>query len=112
MSQIPTTAVINAIVVLLTEAYDGPPDPSSTWFIDNEPDSGILGIIRDVSATEASMPVHESGEAGSTVAANVEHLRWSLANANGAFRGENYQAKWGESWKLIGADEAEWDRLR
>ena len=23
----------------------GPPDPHATWFIDNEPDAGILGIF-------------------------------------------------------------------
>jgi hypothetical protein len=33
MTTIPTAAVITSIVDLLTEAYAGPPDPSSTWFI-------------------------------------------------------------------------------
>jgi hypothetical protein len=28
-----------SIAELLTEAYAGPPDPNSTWFIDNAPDS-------------------------------------------------------------------------
>jgi hypothetical protein len=112
LTTISATAVLNSIVELLTEAYDGPPNPKATWFIDNEPDSGILGIIAGVSAAEASRSVHGSREAGSTIAANVEHLRWSLAMSNAAIRGEPFEGKWKESWSLIEADEAGWDRLR
>ena len=53
MSTLPTATLIQSIADLLTEAYAGPPNPSSTWFIDNEPDSGILGILAGVSAAEA-----------------------------------------------------------
>jgi hypothetical protein len=38
-----TKDVIQSITTLCSEAYAGPADPASTWFIDNEPDSGILG---------------------------------------------------------------------
>ncbi|OGO61329.1 MAG: hypothetical protein A2032_02970 [Chloroflexi bacterium RBG_19FT_COMBO_49_13] len=106
-----TTAVIRAITTLFSEAYAGPADPSSTWFIDNEPDSGVLGIIAGVSAAEASWSTHQK-QPGTTIAAHVEHLRWSLANANGAMQGEPYQENWKESWNTLNADEAEWGRLR
>src|SRR4030066_131531 len=76
-----TTAVIQSITTLFSEAYAGPPNPSSTWFIDNEPDSGILGIIAGVSATEASWSFRKN-DPGTTIVAHVEHLRWSLAAAN------------------------------
>lgn len=109
---LPISVFINSLTELLTEAYDGPPDPTSTWFIDNEPNSGILGILDTVSAEEASKSVHKDGERGSTIAANAEHLRWSLANSNAALRGEPFQAKWSESWELLSADQVEWDRLR
>jgi hypothetical protein len=113
MTQIASTTLIQSIVALLTEAYDGPPNPSETWFVDNEVNAGILGLIDQISAAEASQSVDASGQRGSTIASNVEHLRWSLANANGALRGELYQQNWGESWDLIGSgDTAEWDRLR
>jgi hypothetical protein len=39
-------------------------------------------------------------------------LRWSLANANGALRGDPYQSNWTESWKMISVDDAEWNLLR
>jgi hypothetical protein len=106
-----TSDVLQSIIILFSEAYSGPPDPSSTWFIDNEPDSGILGIIADVSALEASISTHKN-EPGTTIAAHVEHLRWSLANANRALQGEAYQGKWKESWNTLQADETRWEQLK
>ncbi len=112
MTNLATSTLIQSIITLLTEAYAGPPDPRSTWFIDNEPDSGILGIIAGVTAAEASRSVDGSGNPGTTIAAHVEHLRWSLANANGALTGQPYRGNWSESWELTGADEDKWNRLR
>jgi hypothetical protein len=112
METLPVSVLTQAISDLLVEAYDGPPDPSGTWFVDNKPDCGILGSLRHVSAAEASRSVDGSGNPGTTIAANVEHLRWSLANANGALRGEPYQYHWEESWALLEADPERWDALR
>jgi hypothetical protein len=42
----------------------------------------------------------------------VEHLRWSLANANAALQGKPYQGNWKESWNTLHADAARWDQLR
>jgi hypothetical protein len=112
LTTIATATVINSIIDLLTEAYSGPPNPKETWFIDNVPDSGILSILESISAVEASRSVDESGQNGSTIASNAEHLRWSLANANGALRGQPYQPDWMESWNLLNVDEAEWKQLR
>lgn len=112
MREVTIPVLITAITKLLTEAYAGPPDPRSTWFIDNEPNSGILGILAGVSAEEASTSVDGSGETGTTIASHAEHLRWSLAMMNAAIRGEPFQGSWKESWRLIQADPLEWDRLR
>ena len=106
-----TKVVIQTIITLLSEAYAGPSNPASTWFIDNEPDSGILGIIAGVSATEASWSANNE-DPGTTVASHVEHLRWSLANANGALMGKPYQPNWKESWNTVTADESKWKYLQ
>jgi hypothetical protein len=111
MKDIPASMLTESIVTLLTEAYPGPPDPSITWFIDNEPDSGILGILRDVTAEEASRSVDGTGNPGTTIASHAEHLHWSLANMNRAMSGGEF-GSWSESWNLKEADAAEWDRLR
>jgi hypothetical protein len=106
-----TSEVINSIITIFTEAYAGPPDPTSTWFIDNEPDSGILGLIATVTPEEASWSSHQN-DPGTTIASHVEHLRWSLANANGALLGKPYQSNWSESWNTLDADQMKWDWLR
>lgn len=111
MKDVPVSMITDSIITLLTEAYPGPPNPSGTWFIDNEPDSGILGILRDVTAEEASKSVDGTGNPGTTIASHTEHLHWSLANMNRAMSGGEF-GKWSESWDLKQANAAEWDRLR
>ncbi len=106
-----TAVVIQSITILFSEAYAGPADPKSTWFIDNEPDSGILGIIAGVSSAEASWSSNKNNP-GTTIAGHVEHLRWSLANANAALQGKPYQGNWAESWNTLDADETKWDQLK
>jgi hypothetical protein len=111
LTSLSTTAVLKSVTELLTEAYEGPPNPSSTWFIDNEQDSGILGLLAGVSAEEASTSMDGSGETGTTIVSHTEHLRWSLENMNAAIRGDP-QGKWAESWRIVSANNAEWERLR
>ncbi|OGO65984.1 MAG: hypothetical protein A2029_06465 [Chloroflexi bacterium RBG_19FT_COMBO_47_9] len=106
-----TNEVLQSIITLFSEAYAGPPDPSSTWFIDNEPDSGILGIIGGVSTSEAAWS-SKNNEPGTTIAAHVEHLHWSLANANAALQGKPYNSNWKESWNTLDTDELKWAQLK
>jgi hypothetical protein len=112
MSTVLVSTLVNCIAALLTEVYEGPPDPRSTWFIDNEPDAGVFGALRHVTAQEASTSVDGSGDSGSTIASHAEHLHWSLANINATMRGEAWNPDWKESWLTSGADEAEWERLQ
>jgi hypothetical protein len=111
MTTLPVSTLVQSIIDLLTEAYAGPPDARTTWFIDNQPDSGIFGLIAGVTAAEASQSTGKPGAQGETIAANIEHLRWSLANVNGALRGETYHS-WKESWQVETVDTAAWDELR
>jgi len=106
-----TSTVIQSIIILFSEAYRGPADPASTWFIDNEPDSGILGIIAGITSEEASWS-SQAKEPGTTIAGHVEHLRWSLANTNCALHGRQQQGNWKESWNTLDADEAKWEKLK
>jgi hypothetical protein len=112
MTTLTTETIAEVVNVLLTEAYAGPPNPSETWFIDNEPDSGILGLLANISAAAASKSADGSGQPGSSIASHAEHLRWSLANFNNTLRGQPYDSNWGDSWKVREANEADWERLR
>jgi hypothetical protein len=109
---LPAAIVIDSIASLFTEAYEGPRDGSAYWFSDGENGDGVLGTLSSISATEASASPDGSGRAGSTIAAHAEHLRWSLAFSNALARGEQPEADWEQSWKVLTVDTGEWDRLR
>ncbi len=89
------------------EVYDGPKH-SYTWFIGNDPNSGLLGTLNKLNAAEASTSLVEGG---TTIAAHVEHLRWSLEKANGLMRGEKPEMVWPESWRIRVVDKASWGKL-
>jgi len=96
-----------AIIEFLEEVYGGPKH-RYTWFIGNEPDSGLLGTIRGLSAGEASTPVVKGG---TTVAAHIGHMRWTLQKANSLMHGENPKWEWSESWAVRRVDPEEWTSL-
>lgn len=96
---------INGVIIeLLSEAYDGPRHPY-TWFINNDPESGILGTIKKLKAEEASTPIIENG---TTIAAHIEHLRWSLNKTNSLLNGEDPTMNWSESWRVRRVDSEDW----
>lgn len=102
------SALLSALV---QEAYDGPPNPTMTWFADNEPACGILGTLGALSAEEASRPFSPADGAGA--ATHAGHLLFSLNLANRALRGESVHATavWKDSWKYARVDEAAWAKL-
>ncbi len=113
MSSLPVSDLTRSIVELLTEAYVGPPDANSpTWFNDNDPNAGIFGQVRYVTSAEASFSADKTGNPGTTVASHIEHLRWSLENANGAMNGEPYQSNWKASWTVTAVNDQGWNELR
>jgi len=97
----------SAIIEFLEEVYNGPKH-KYTWFIGNEPDSGLLGTIRGITAVEASTSVVEEG---TTVAAHIGHLRWTLLKVNSFIRDENPSWDWSESWAVRLVDPGEWASL-
>ncbi len=96
-----------SLLELLSEAYTGP-NHAYTWFIGNEPGSGLFGTLDGLSAEDAS----RARSHNSTVAAHTEHLRWSLAHANAFARGETPPGSWPESWSVREVDAGAWDDLR
>ena len=101
-------AQINEVIIeFLEEVYDGPNHPY-TWFITTAPNTGLLGTINEMNAEEASTPIIKKG---TTIAAHVEHLRWSLNMANSSIRGENPAMNWSESWRGRHVNSGEWELL-
>jgi len=92
------------IIEFLSEAYVGPSHPY-TWFINNDPESGILGTIKKLKAEEASTPIIDNG---TTIVAHIEHLRWSLNKTNSLLNGEDPTMNWSESWRVRRVDSEDW----
>ena len=97
----------DAIIDFLEEVYDGPKH-RYTWFIGNAPGSGLLGTLRGLSAEEASTPIVKEG---TTIAAHVGHLLWTLQKVNSFMRGENPRWDWSESWAVRLVEPEAWASL-
>lgn len=110
MGQIDTKTLTNAVLALFDEAYVGPANAEMPWFTDNEPDTGILGTLKGVSAAGASRPF---GKDNTTIAAHTAHVRYALSLANRAFRGENpyRDPDWEGSWKTRSVTDDQWKQL-
>ena len=100
--------LISAFLELFDEAYNGPPDPKSTWFTDNAPNAALLGTLDGLDAEHASL-LQASGQ---SLASHAEHLRWSLVLAQAYFRGEQPRPDWEESWRVQSVTQAQWETLR
>ena len=93
---------------LVREAYFGA-DASATWFVNHEPDSGILGTVEPLNAEQASQPGPANGP---SVAAHLEHLRWSLATVNETLRGKPWNPDWSASWSVQSVTDKQWSQLK
>ncbi|HTX74466.1 MAG TPA: hypothetical protein VMC79_16665 [Rectinemataceae bacterium] len=106
-----TDLLTQAALVLYDEAYKGPSDSKGTWFVDNEPDCGMLGMLERLGADEAGRPLRAGDPA--SVASHAGHLLFALSLANRAARGENPYptADWGQSWATRSVDASTWPKL-
>jgi hypothetical protein len=102
---------INAVAGrLFSELIDGAPARGGA-FILNSGDLGLLRSLDKISAADASRSVN----AGATIAAHAQHLRYGLALMNEwAAKGNDpfANAKWDEAWKTSTVDPATWDEIR
>lgn len=105
---VPISEVIAIARELVTEAYEGP-QPHGSWFTGANAEAGFFGTLAGLTADAASRP---SRPGGPSIAAHVEHLRWSLANVNATIRGAAWQPDWSASWSVGSVDEHAWRTLR
>jgi hypothetical protein len=105
---IPVADVMAVARELFTEAYEGP-TPQGSWFVSARQDAGLFDTVGRVTARRASRP---SRPGGPSIAAHVEHLRWSLERVNATVAGAPWQPDWSESWSVSEVDDAAWDELR
>ena len=72
--------------------------------------TSLFETLADLSAEEASRPITE---AGTTIAAHVEHIRFYLRVMEGYMDGESADGlDWKQSWLRTKVTPEEWDSLR
>src|SRR5580765_6214121 len=105
-----TKDVTRSLTTLFSELVDGANDPANA-FILNSGDAGMLRSIDKLDAADAS----RSTNAGATIAAHVQHVRYGLSLMNRwAAEGGNpfADARWDEAWKISTVDDAQWREIR
>ena len=71
--------------------------------------TSLLETLENISAEEASKRITETG---TSIASQVDHLRFYLKVSNDYMDGKKYKADWQGSWKRKTVTEEEWDLLR
>ena len=107
----PDSQTATALARLFTELVDGIVESAGGGFVLNSGDIGLLRSLDKLSAGDAS----RSANAGATIAAHAQHLRYGLSLMNRwAVEGGNpfADAKWDEAWRLSAVDAPEWDEIR
>lgn len=108
MPALADTTITAQLLGVLNEALDGP-GLEWSYFSDPIPDAGLLGSIGSLTAEEASQPV---GPSGTSIAAHLHHLAFSLAASAAWIRGNHTARNWSESWRVQRVTPAEWTALQ
>lgn len=103
-----TREIASSLATLLAELVEGAPKHGA--YMLNAGDEGLLRSIDKLTAAEASALT----STGSSIAAHVDHLRYSLSLMNRWSRGENpfQDADWSVSWRKPIVSDGEWRQLR
>ena len=104
-----TDETARGLFQLFSELADGV--TSSSGFVLNTGDIGLLRSLDGLSAAEASASTNE----GATIAAHAQHVRYglSLMNEWASEGGDPFKnARWDEAWKISAVTEAEWTEIR
>lgn len=99
----------NSFETLLNELFEGPSPHGATWIVSNEPNSGILGTLHQISLEQAK---HVPEGLSHSIAEHVAHLHFALNHALAQARGEIPQGDWKSSWDATAFDECAWQRLQ
>lgn len=104
---VPGEVLTRTLGALYRELLEGMPPGEPTWITSGGTEGGLYGSIDDLTAQQASRDLE-----GTTLAAQVEHVRWALQLVNDYFDGVAPTADWSASWLVSEVDDAAWERLR
>jgi len=100
-------SVSSTIGTLFRELVDG--RSTTEAYVLNEGDVGLLRSLDRLSSDEAA----HSSAGGASLAAHVDHIRYSLHRLNGWASGTDLgPPDWGASWRLSRVSDEQWKELR
>lgn len=105
MAELSLDVVIGQIVNVLDETFIFRNKPW-TYFTDNKPDAGYLGLLENLSATDASRPI-----GGTSIVSHVHHVIFSLLESGAWIRGDHSHRDWNESWRVNSVTDEEWSKM-
>ena len=105
MADIGHAEILDQTIAVLREAFEG---PAAQWsyFTDNDPDAGLLGSLRDVSAREASRTVGQG-----SIASHVNHMCFAVEASRAWIVGDRSPKDWAESWNITAVEDAQWREM-
>jgi hypothetical protein len=101
--------VIPTLIEQFRETFEGEVRPGSCWITDGRPDCGVFGVIETLSVEDAFA---EPTPGGKSVAAHVEHLRFSLDLMIERCQSKDPRPDWKSSFNIPPASADAWASLQ
>ena len=89
--------LIPTLIDQYRETFEGEVSPGRCWITDGPPESAVLGTLDALSAAQAFTPPTPGGR---SIAAHVQHLRYTLDLTLRRLHGENPATDWPGSFAL------------
>ena len=101
--------VIPTLIDQYRETFEGEVQPGMCWITDGRRDGALLGTL-DALTTEEAFAAPAPG--AKSIAAHVEHLRFTLAVTLERLNGANPSPDWAGSFKVPAASPEAWESLK
>jgi hypothetical protein len=105
MADLSLEVVIGQIINVLDETFIFRKKPW-TYFTDNKPDAGFVGLLERLSAADVSRPI-----AGTSIVSHVHHVVFSLVESAAWISGDHSHRDWNESWRVNSVTDDEWSQM-
>jgi hypothetical protein len=105
MGELSLNVVIGQIVNVLDETFIYRNKPW-TYFTDNKPDAGFIGLLDGLTAADVSRPM-----AGTSIVSHVHHVIFSLLESAAWMRGDHSHKDWKLSWRVNTVNDQEWSKI-
>jgi hypothetical protein len=105
MADLSLDNVIGQVINVLDETFIYRKKPW-TYFTDNKPDAGFLGLLEGLNAADVSRPI-----AGTSIVSHVHHVIFSLLESTAWISGDHSHKDWNESWRVNTITDEEWSKM-